>query len=754
MKLKENTTQRKLRGGYYTPQKLADYITKITLKDKKKILEPSCGDGSFLKSIKNILDNNDYNIEKIDAIEYIEEEANKSKRILKNINNANVTNDDFYNFYVNCKDKYNLIIGNPPYIRYQYLTEFQREKQAQVLIKNKMKSNKLINSWVFFLVACIELLEKNGTIAFVIPAEIMQVAYAEDLRKYLSKHLSKINIISFNKLLFEDAEQEVVVLIGTKKDKETECLISNCIYDDIDDFIRKYNENDLVYEKILTNDKWTRYYLKEKENNVIEEIKKDSRFRKIGDVGLVNVGITTGNNNYFSLDDDYVKKYDLKKYTKPLIGRSSQTHGLIFDEKDWKRNVDKGVKAYLLTINEDVDVKNMSKGQRKYIKIGEDNGENKGYKCRIRKRWYSVPSIWIPDAFLLRRSNVYPKFVLNGIDAVSTDTMHRIKIKDEYDNRNSSYMEFLHQKNSLSILKKVYKELEKAELYREYSRQILSYHEYFRGNEKLASGSYNDKTEDGYLTNLTVLQMPEKMISEKKIEQHIEKGRCFTLKEYQRPLNQEIPLIAGYDYQKVFHLNQKIKAGYLGTENCTFKIVGFLHKNTRLSSELNLDETLIMPTVSKMKTMKQENEKILMSVKCSGYFCYKNEKEYRQISNLLKRIRRETGYRYVIPQMKWKSNNLLPMTTEKALIFMSLNLLLEFIVVYKVLAVNTRKVKTLVYKTVALCTSGSIFANVFLRFLFPKHIKIIQIYFSDFVAYMIIVFLLCAGMIGLKEKRT
>ena len=92
MKLKENTTQRKLRGGYYTPQKLADYITKITLKDKKKILEPSCGDGSFLKSIKNILDNNDYNIEKIDAIEYIEEEANKSKRILKNINNANIFN--------------------------------------------------------------------------------------------------------------------------------------------------------------------------------------------------------------------------------------------------------------------------------------------------------------------------------------------------------------------------------------------------------------------------------------------------------------------------------------------------------------------------------------------------------------------------------------------------------------------------------------------------------------------------------------
>ena len=435
MKLKENITQKKLRGGYYTPQKLANYITKITLKDKMKILEPSCGDGSFLKSIKNILDNSDYSVEKIDAVEYIEEEANKSKKNLKDIDCASVINDDFYNFYVNCKKKYNLIIGNPPYIRYQYLTAFQREKQSQVLIKNKMKSNKLINSWVFFLVACIELLEKNGTIAFVIPAEIMQVAYAEDLREYLSKHLSKINIISFNELLFKDAEQEVVVLIGKKKDKEKECLIANCLYDNVDDFIRKYNQNDLIYEKILNNEKWTRYYLNEKENNVIEDIKQDSRFRKLGDVGLVNVGITTGNNDYFSLDDNSVKKYDLKKYTKPLIGRSSQTHGLVFDEDDWKKNVYKGVKAYLLTINENVNLEDMSEVQREYIKIGEDNGANKGYKCRIRKKWYSVPSIWIPDAFLLRRSNVYPKFVLNGIDAVSTDTMHRIKIKDEYDNK-------------------------------------------------------------------------------------------------------------------------------------------------------------------------------------------------------------------------------------------------------------------------------------------------------------------------------
>ena len=40
-----------------------------------------------------------------------------------------------------------------------------------------MKANKLINAWVAFLVACVQLLSEDGKIAFVIPAEILQVAY-------------------------------------------------------------------------------------------------------------------------------------------------------------------------------------------------------------------------------------------------------------------------------------------------------------------------------------------------------------------------------------------------------------------------------------------------------------------------------------------------------------------------------------------------------------------------------------------------
>ena len=69
------------------------------------------------------------------------------------------------------------------------------------------------------------------------------------------------------------------------------------------------------------------------------------------------------------------------------------------------------------------------KAHQEYIEYGEANNQNTGYKCRIRDRWYRVPSIWVPDAFFLRRNHLYPKFMLNSesVNAVSTDTMRRVR---------------------------------------------------------------------------------------------------------------------------------------------------------------------------------------------------------------------------------------------------------------------------------------------------------------------------------------
>ena len=431
MRLKKDSTAQKIRGAYYTPYELASLIVKTINPHQncryRTILEPSCGDGIFIDALKN---NCIISHSSMDAIEIEPAEADKARQKCSDCNNINVINDDFFTFYEAHKnDRYDLIIGNPPYIRYQFLTPEQREIQTSILTSNGMKSNKLINAWVAFFVACIQMLSENGSIAFVIPAELLQVAYAEDLRRFIVKELGKITIITFEKLVF-DVEQEVVVFIGEKTQQRKGLRIRQL--SDLSDWNKvRYEEDDFIP---TTNheDKWTKFYVSSEEIQLLERLKTNPAFTPLSNLGLVNVGITTGDNNFFSIEKSLETEYDLGVYCRPLIGRSSHAHGVFFTEDDWKKNRNSGKKASLLDLNgykyEDLNV-----GVKNYIKHGELLKINEGYKTGIREEWYKIPSIWVPDAFFLRRNNLYPKLVINSCNAVSTDTMHRIKFNDGVD---------------------------------------------------------------------------------------------------------------------------------------------------------------------------------------------------------------------------------------------------------------------------------------------------------------------------------
>ena len=428
MKLKKDNSEQKLRGAYYTPLQLANEMVKIVAKDSiENVLEPSCGDGVFLDSLVSTkkIDN----VKNICAIEIEKDEANKVQQRYKDFKNISIYNDDFLDFYtnINRQRRFDLILGNPPYIRYQYLTEEQRKLQSDILTSQGMKSNKLINAWVAFLVACVNLLSEKGKIAFVIPAEILQVAYAEDLRLFLANKLSKITLITFEQLVFPDIEQEIIVFIGEKGTKEEGIRVIELT--NLDDF-NNLNLETIKFQKIQhIKEKWTKYFITSNEINAIQSIRNDKRFKKFSDIALINVGITTGNNNYFSVDYKTTQKYNLSSVVLPLIGRSSHAHGIYFTNEDWIQNIKDDRQAMMINFP-DIPFDEYPLEHKEYIEMGENNGENKGYKCSIRDRWYIVPSVWIPDAFFLRRNNLYPKFVLNKCNAVSTDTMHRIKFNE------------------------------------------------------------------------------------------------------------------------------------------------------------------------------------------------------------------------------------------------------------------------------------------------------------------------------------
>lgn len=429
MRLIENATAEKLRGGFYTPENIAAFILRwgINGDTNLDILEPSCGDGVFIEQLKE----KKYQFNSVTAVEFDAVEAEKANKI--KLEKKSVINQDFHLFCNQTTQKFDLIVGNPPYIRYQYFAEEQQKEAVKIFSRAWLKYSKLTNAWVSFVVGSSLLLKEKGKIGFVVPAELLQVSYAQQLREFLAHYFNKINIISFEKLVFPGIQQEVVLLLCERNGSDSHLIEHLELTDAL--ALEKLNVEKLKSpsKKIdFKSNKWTFYFLDQKEIDFLEEIAFLKNVPMIKDYADVEVGITTGSNDFFTVPLSTVKQYELEDYAKAMVGRSVQVNSVIFTEEDWNLNKNSKAKAHLLVFPPKQKL-NGHKGVKEYIAFGESLGINKGYKTSIRDDWFVVPSIKLSDALFIRRNNFFPRLILNQAEAYTTDTMHRVFIKNSVD---------------------------------------------------------------------------------------------------------------------------------------------------------------------------------------------------------------------------------------------------------------------------------------------------------------------------------
>lgn len=440
--MKPVATYQKIRGGYYTPKPIADFLARWAIQTPTtKVLEPSCGDGILLESAIETLISLD--AEKIDiknlvqGIELDPQEAQKASERIHALNDLQLAHIDIGDFFTYCQtylfeDRlFDAIIGNPPFIRYQNFPENQRAMAFYLMQRAGLHPNRLTNSWVPFLVAATLLLKKTGRLAMVIPAELLQVNYAAELRNFLSNYYSYLTLITFKKLVFHGIQQEVVLLLGEKNGSDHTGM-RTIELDGIDD-LTSYEYATFLGERLKEMDhsteKWTMYFLDKEELQLIRLLKAHPKLTIASNVIDVDVGIVTGLNEFFVLTEQQVEKYSLKPYTQRIVGRSAHLPGILFSESDWLDNVEKQSPAFLF-IPPDEPLYRLPIELKEYVTSGEEKGMNKGYKCRIRNRWYVVPSVWIPNAFMLRQIHHYPKIILNDAAATCTDTIQRVRLRN------------------------------------------------------------------------------------------------------------------------------------------------------------------------------------------------------------------------------------------------------------------------------------------------------------------------------------
>lgn len=437
----------KLRGGYYTSAEVAAWLCAWAIrKPSDRVLEPSCGDGAFLEAAASRFLElglaGPKIAERLTGVEILDSEGNQARARLRPIVGAGakkiVTTTDFFGWWQDSNQPaFDAVIGNPPFIRYQTFPEPHRSRAMAIMQGVGLTPNKLTNIWVPFVVAASMSLKAGGRMALVLPAELLQVTYAAQLRSFLTDHFGRIDIVACNELFFEKAEQEVVLLLAddalAQASEKNECRVTMTEAATVGEITRKTPAALLKAAQPKTiqhdNEKWLKYFLSASEIAFMRELRDAGITTNMKTHASVDVGVVTGKNEFFVLAANQVDELGLDGFTTPLVSRSAQLKGTRLGKADWNALASAGDRVHLLNITPALSAK-LTEQLRRYIRFGEAQDFHKGYKCSIRTPWYTVPSIWTPDGFMFRQIYDFPRIVLNSTGATSTDTIHRFTCKE------------------------------------------------------------------------------------------------------------------------------------------------------------------------------------------------------------------------------------------------------------------------------------------------------------------------------------
>ncbi len=311
----EDTKYMKNKIAYYnTPTEIVDVMLGLSSNINKSIIDTGYGDGAFINKIIEMNKS-----ENITGIELDEEFYKESLNTFQKRKNIKLINDDFLNYEFN--KKFDLVIGNPPYITNDNLPFEIKEK-----IK-KLSGSGEGNIYYAFILKSIQILEENGELIYIVPYDFFYNTYRKNLRETLLKEGEFETIIDLGELnIFKNASPEIIIFKWVKRSKKIKNKINifklsinnkyKIVINNLEDCLKNNNTN--IYFKKFEIPQFT------KENNIwsLSDFKEYEKNIHLFDVANVVVGIVNGAEDIFSINNKTLKTFtqrEKEKFIKTFI---------------------------------------------------------------------------------------------------------------------------------------------------------------------------------------------------------------------------------------------------------------------------------------------------------------------------------------------------------------------------------------------------------------------------------------------------
>jgi len=196
-------------GQYFTPHYIAEFMVSLISKPKgSKVLDPCAGTGVFPLALRKMGFNN------VDAYEI--------DNTLPNMYDVKITYMNFLDITPN--RVYDVIIGNPPYVRWkniplEWRVKFRSSKYWSLVM------NGLSDLTYAFIYHSVNMLKKGGELIFITPIFWTETVHGCRLRDYLMRHGYLELIINFNEMKIFDKVSSTIIIFKYVKEPSRRKLV-------------------------------------------------------------------------------------------------------------------------------------------------------------------------------------------------------------------------------------------------------------------------------------------------------------------------------------------------------------------------------------------------------------------------------------------------------------------------------------------------------------------------------------------------
>jgi len=225
---------RKATGQYFTPRTIREELLRQLPQSIKnpKVLDPACGTGEFLLSARQY-----FNHPQLYGWEIEKKLIEIARQV---VSEAHLKNTD--SLYKSSKEKFDFVIGNPPYFEFKPKNGLKEKFQPVV--------NGRPNIFSFFIKLGLDLLKSGGYLAYVVPPSMNNGLYFAKLRKYIIQHgnIEYLSILNSSKLFHKALQSTMLLVIKKVKNKGDYIFKKNgiTIFTEKPEWLKKSFENKIT----------------------------------------------------------------------------------------------------------------------------------------------------------------------------------------------------------------------------------------------------------------------------------------------------------------------------------------------------------------------------------------------------------------------------------------------------------------------------------------------------------------------------